>query len=305
VESAPVTPRRLIEPGRITSYLLIAGAGLLLIVELAMSLEGTLPGKVGIATWVVLEAPGLALMAAFTGAAAAAGGSWWARRRESASGTTLPSIGYGLGTAAIAAAVVAVLAWASIDQEVSGKVALATFAAALAGGLFGSVRIGGAALGGLVAVLISMLIGTAGTIVFSWTLADADPDPRALASHIQTTAVVGSILRGVAVVVGAVVGCRWLARRRRETPLPYFIVVGAFPAALQLVSIPIAWLAALPVADDLPASDGVMSSLASQQTILLLVAVVAGTTSALVCYGWHRLSRRSAARAATQPAAAM
>jgi hypothetical protein len=74
---------------------------------------------------------------------------------------------------------------------------------------------------------------------------------------------------------------------------------------LQLVSIPIAWLAALPVADDLPESDGVMSSLASQQTILLLVAVVAGATTALVCYGLHRLSRRSAARAATRPVAAM
>ena len=168
-----MTPHRLVEPGRLTSYLLIAGAGVLMIIELATSLQITLPDKANTASWVVQKAPTLALMAAFTGSAAAAGGAWWARRRDRASGTTIVSIGYGLGCAAIAGAVVAVLAWASINQEVSGKVALASFFAALLGGLFGSVRLGGAALGGLVATMVSMLIGLAGQIGFSLTQASS------------------------------------------------------------------------------------------------------------------------------------
>jgi hypothetical protein len=273
-----------------------------MIIQLALSLNLAVPGKAATATWVVIEAPGLALMAAFTGAAAAAGGAWWARRRDHASGTTLVSIGYGIGTAAIAAAVVAVLAWASINEAVSGKVALAAFAASLAGGLLGSVRVGGAVLGGLVGVLVSMLIGTAGGLVFTWTLSDADPDPRALGVYTTSALLFTAVVKGISVSVGTVVGSWWLTRRRLETPLPYLVLVGSVAAMLQLVSLPIAWLAALPVADDLP--HNALARFGPQQAILLLVAAVSGIATALTYYTVRRVNRRSGSPSVARPAAA-
>jgi hypothetical protein len=271
-----------------------------MIIQLAMSLNLAVPGKAATATWVVIEAPGLALMAAFTGAAAAAGGAWWARRRDSASGTTLVSIGYGIGTASIAAAVVAVLAWASINQQVSGKVALATFAASLLGGVLGSMRVGGAVLGGLVGVLISMLIGTAGGIVFTWTLSDADPDPRALGQYTASALLFTAVVKGISVATGTVVGSWWLTRRRRETPLVYLLLVGTIAAMLQLASLPIAWLAALPVSSDLP--QGALSQFGPQQAILLLVATASGVATAVTYYAVRRVSRRSSAAPVPHPA---
>lgn len=288
MESGPITPRRLVEPGRLTSYLLMTGAGVLMILELATSLQIALPDKANTASWVVQKAPTLALMAAFTGSAAAAGGAWWARRRDR-TGTTMISIGYGIGCAAIAGAVVAVLAWASINQEVSGKVALASFFAAVLGGVFGSVRLGGAALGGLVAVMVSMLIRVAGQIGFSLTQTDTD---ASLGTHAESALAATSITQAVAVAVGTAVGCWWLVRRRRETPLPYLVVVGAFAGTLQLVSVPISWLAALPVADDLP--PGIFSRFWPQQLILLLTAFGVGIAAAIVYYVVHRVTRRGA-----------
>ena len=299
MESAPTTTRPAVssptEPGRLTSYLLIAGAGVLMLGQLAASLNMRLPGKVGTATWVVVNAPGLALTAAFAGATAAAGGAWWARRRENASGTTIRSIGYGIGTASIAASVIAVLAWASINPEVAGKVALAAFAAAIFGGVIGSVRLGGAVLGGLVAVFVSMLLATAGGIVLSWTLTDADPDPRSLSTYVASVLVAGSTIRGIAAVIGTIVGIQWLTRRRKRTGVGYYLLVGMFGAALQVVAAPIAFLAALPVAKNLDSEGHPLRALALQQGVSLLVAAGAGATTALVVYTIHRIARRGSA----------
>jgi hypothetical protein len=286
----------------LTSYLLIAGAGFLMIVEHASSLQIALPDKANTASWVIVKAPTLALMAAFTGSAAAAGGAWWARLRERASGTTMHSIGYGLGCAAIAGAVVAVLAWGSINPDVSGKAALASFFAALLGGVFGSMRVGGAGLGGLVAVMVSMLVGVAGQIGFSLTQAGTE-DAESLASQAASALVATAVTQAIAVAAGTAVGCWWLVRRRRETPLPYLIVVGAFAAALRLVSVPIAWLAALPVARDLP--PGIFSQFWPQQSILLLTALGAGLATAVVYHVVHRVSVRRAPAEAPRPAAAL
>jgi hypothetical protein len=268
-----------------------------MLVELATALSITHPGKVGTATWVVIEAPGLALTAAFAGASAAAGGAWWARRKEQASGTTMRSIGYGIGAAAVAASVIAVLAWASINPEVAGKVALASFAAALGGGVLGSARIGGAVLGGLVAVLVSMVIGAAGGALISLALVDADPDPGELSKYISSVLVLGSIIRGVAVIIGTIVGCRWLARRRRSTGLSYYLVIGLYGAALQVVSAPIAFLAALPVAHNLDDEGHPLRALARQQAVSILVAAVAGALTAITLYAIRRVRHRSVAAA--------
>jgi hypothetical protein len=304
VESGPAANRTaLTEPGRLTSYLLITGAAVLMLFELAYALSVAHPGKVGTASWVVLEAPGLALMAAFTGASAAAGGAWWARRREQASGTTLRSIGYGLGAAATAGSVISVLAWAAINPDVAGKVALASFAAALGGGLLGSVRVGGAVLGGLVATLVTTLIAVGGALVLSWTLIDADPDPAELSSHLDSLLVSGSLVRGVAVVIGVVVGCRWLARRRRDTGLGYYLLVGLFGSALQIVSAPIAFLAALPVAHNLDAGIHPLRALAWQQGVSILVAAGVGALTATVIYTVDRV-RRPVSTAGPVPEAA-
>jgi hypothetical protein len=306
VESGATAPRpvgSLTEPGRLTSYLLITGAAVLMLLELATALSVEHPGKVGTATWVVLEAPGLALMAAFTGASVSAGGAWWARRQEKASGTTIRSIGYGIGAAAIAGSVIAVLAWASINPEVAGKVALASFAAAVGGGVLGSVRVGGAVLGGLVAALVSILIATGGGLVLSWTLVDADPDPAELSKHLSTLLVAGSVVRGVAVLVGTVVGCRWLARRRRDTGIGYYLLVGMFGALLQIVSAPIAFLAALPVAQNLDAGIHPLRALASQQGVSILVSLGVGMLTGTVLYVARRIGRRSVvSRAVPEPA---
>ena len=304
MESGPAATRptgALTEPGRLTSYLLMTGAAVLMLIELATALSAEHPGKVGTASWVVLEAPGLALMAAFTGASAAAGGAWWARRREKASGTTLRSIGYGLGAAAIAGSVITVLAWASINPEVAGKVALASFAAALGGGLLGSVRIGGAVLGGLVATLVSTLIATGGFAALSWTLIDADPNPAELSSYLATVLVTGSIIRGAAVVIGTIVGCRWLARRRRDTGLGYYLLVGIFGALLQIVSAPIAFLAALPVAQNLDAGIHPLRALAWQQGVSILVAAGVGALTAVILYAIRRMGSRRAVTSGPVP----
>lgn len=289
-----------IEPGRLTSYLLITGAAVLMLAELA-TLAVAHPGKVGTASWVVLEAPGLALMAAFTGAATAAGGAWWARRREMASGTTIRSIGYGVGAAAIAGSVVSVLAWAKLNPEVAGKVALATLVAALVGGLLGSVRVGGAALGGLVAVLLSMLIASVGKAGVSWTLVDADPDPAELSSYLAAVTVAYSIIQAVATVIGTVAGSRWLARRRQNTGIGYFLLVGLFGAALQVVAAPIAFLAALPVADNLDAGEHPLRALAYQQGVSIAAAAGAGAMTAIVFYAVRRAKRRRPASAGPVP----
>ena len=280
------------EPGRLTSYLLITGAAVLMLIELATALSVAHPGSVGTASWVVIEAPGLALMAAFTGASAAAGGAWWARRRENASGTTMRSIGYGIGAAATAGSVISVLAWASINPDVAGKVALASFVAAVGGGVLGSVRIGGAVLGGLVAALVAMVVAAGGLAIVSWTLVDADPDPVELSTYLSSVLVAGSIIRAVAAVVGTVVGCRWLARRRRETGIGYYLLVGLFGALLQLVAAPIAFLAALPVAHNLDSEGHPLRALARQQGAAILAAAAAGVTTALIVYAVRRLRTR-------------
>lgn len=305
MESGATAPRpagALIEPGRLTSYLLIIGAGCLMLFELALARSVEHPGKVATASWVVLEAPGLALMAAFTGASVAAGGAWWARRQESASGTTLRSIGYGIGAASIAGSVIAVLAWASVNPDVAGKVALASFAAAVGGGVLGSARVGGAVLGGLVASLITVTVAAGGALVLSWTLVDADPDPAELGSYLSSLLVSGSVVRGVAVLVGTIVGCRWLARRRRDTGVGYYLLVGTFSALLQIVSAPIAFLAALPVAQHLDAGIHPLRTLAWQQGVSILVALGVGAVTAIVMYAIRRLSRPVPAGPVPEPA---
>ena len=304
MESGPTAPRPTgvpIEPGRLTTYLLITCAAFLMLVELASALSVTHPGASGTASWVVIEAPGLALMAAFTGASAAAGGAWWARRREKASGTTMRSIGYGVGAAAVAGSVIAVLAWASINPEVAGKVALASFFAAVGGGVLGSVRIGGAVLGGLVGALVSILIATGGLAVLSWTLVNADPDPQELSSYMSSVLVPAAIIRGVAVIAGTVVGCRWLARRRRDTGLGYYLLVGFFSAALQIVSAPLAFLAALPVAHNLSSEGHPLRALASQQGASIAAAAVAGLVTALIVYVVRKVRARRPMAASRVP----
>jgi hypothetical protein len=274
-----------------------------MLVELATALSVTHPGASGTASWVVIEAPGLALMAAFTGASAAAGGAWWARRREKASGTTMRSIGYGVGAAAVAGSVIAVLAWASINPEVAGKVALASFFAAVAGGVLGSVRVGGAVLGGLVGALVSILIATGGLAILSWTLVNADPDPRELSSYMSSVLVPASIIRGVAVVAGTVVGCRWLARRRRDTGVGYYLLVGFFSAGLQIVSAPLAFLAALPVAHNLSSEGHPLRALAAQQGASIAAAAGAGLVTGFVVYVVRKArSRRPVTNRVPEPA---
>ena len=49
--------RRLVEPGRLTSHLLIASAAVLVIVELATQLQISVSDKANTALWVVQEAP--------------------------------------------------------------------------------------------------------------------------------------------------------------------------------------------------------------------------------------------------------
>lgn len=308
MESGPTAARPTgvpTEPGRLTSYLLITGAAVLMLVELASALSAAHPGRVGTASWVVIEAPGLALMAAFTGASAAAGGAWWARRQEKASGTTLRSIGYGVSAAAVAGSVIAVLAWASINPEVAGKVALASFVAAVGGGVIGSVRVGGAVLGGLVGALVGMVIATGGLAVVSWTLADADPDPAELSSYLSSVLVATSIIRALAAIVGTIVGSRWLTRRRRDTGVGYYLLVGMFGALLQVVSAPIAFLAALPVAQFLHSDGHPLRALARLQGASILAAATAGIVTALVLYAVRRgRSRRPVtANAVPEPAA--
>jgi hypothetical protein len=211
------------------------------------------------------------------------------------------SIGYGIGTAAIAGSVITVLAWASIYPEVAGWVALASFAAALGGGVLGSVRVGGAVLGGLVAALVAMLIGAAGSLVISLALTNADPDPASFSTYMATVLVFGSVIRGIAVIVGTVVGCRWLVRRRRSTGLGYYLLVGLFSAALQVVSAPIAFLAALPVAQNLDSEGHPLRALARNQGVSILVAAGAGVLTALVLYAVRSVRGRRPVPAGPMP----
>ncbi len=73
----------------------------------------------------------------------------------------------------------------------------------------------------------------------------------------------------------------------------YYLLVGMFGALLQIVSAPIAFLAALPVAQNLDAGIHPLRALASQQGVSILVSLGVGMLGGTVLYVARKVGRRS------------
>ncbi len=282
------------EPGRTTVQLLVACSATLAVLQLvaATSVEVFNGGRPG--WWMAIQGATVAFAAAFAGAAAGAAGAWFQRMREGAGSSTPKSLITGIGAASVVAMVFTVLCWAAIAQQaLTVPVALAVLLASLIGGLAGSFRVGGAVLGGLVAVFVATLgdlVGQALTTLFVLGPAVASGDPVPTAAPLWLSTAIWT----VSAVAGTTAGCWWLSRRRQYTALSHCAVIGVFPAVLVTIGNLTSALG-FTLVDD-PASDGAFgTSLALHGTqigVYLAGGLVAAAGMALSLRRRNALSLR-------------
>lgn len=289
--TAPARPATATEPGRRTSYLLILCAAVLTMFYLAAALNLAVDSESSARFWILVQSPGLATAVAIAGAITSSAGAGWARRKERSSGTTLRSIGYGIGSGVIAAAVFSVMFWASVDPRISGTAALIVFVATVGGGVVGSVRIGGAIPGGLVAATIALTLTFFGGVIRGFTASVSDVS--SLNNAVQSNLVVGQATTVItAAVLSTVIGCWWLTRRRLDTGLLHLSLVGLTGPVLTLFALVPAGIAIITVYSGNADSGAALSSFTSLHGASVVLSMVAGILTSGLYWAVSRVSRR-------------
>ena len=289
MESGRAPAHSATEPGRVTVQLLVACSAVLAVLQLVAATSVRVFNGDRAGWWIAIQGATVTFSAAFAGAAAGANGAWYRRLRDHSPSTTPKSIVTGIGVAGVAAMVFGMLCWAAIAQHgITAPVSFAVLLASLAGGVAGSLRAGGAVLGGLVAVFFTILIDLAGqalltTLVLTPSLSSQDEGQRA-----TLYVTVAALTQLVASVVGTVAGCWWLARRRQHTGIYHCLIVGLFGSALLLIANLTAGLALLLVPDQ--ARGAAFGGSLPTHGLQFAAAVLGGTSTAVVM--GYRLPRR-------------
>jgi hypothetical protein len=216
------------EPGHTTVQLLVAFSALLAVIELIAATKVQVFRGDRVGWWVAIQGSTVTSAAACAGAAAGACGAWASRTRQRATSTTVSSLWAGIGASLLAAAVFSVLCWAAIAlPSASNAIVPAVIVAAVTGGFLGSFRLGGAVLGGLVAVSVGTLVALGGQAAVGLAVQSVGGS-MGFEAH--------AVVDALAALTGTLSGCWWLFRRRQHTNIGLALVVGLFGSALLLTA---------------------------------------------------------------------